>query len=210
MRILHVKTPRTQRLRFLAGQRVSLEIPGIATTEKHVASCPCDDMNLQFHIDQDDNDSFSRYVFSKMKTNDVININGPSGHFILHEDSPNPIVFVAFANGFAPIKSLIEHAMTLDVTEHIHLYWLVENEQDMYMQNLCRAWSDAFERFSYAPIIYKQGEYLAPLLEKLTADIQQYDERHYYIAGPGNQATTTKNALLKQGVPQANLFTETV
>ena len=210
MRILHVKTPRTQRLRFLAGQRVSLEIPGIAMTEKHVASCPCDDMNLQFHIDQDENDSFSRYVFSKMKTNDVININGPSGHFILHEDSPNPIVFVAFANGFAPIKSLIEHAMTLDVTEHIHLYWLVEEEQDLYMENLCRAWSDAFERFSYVPIIYQQGEYLAPFLEKLAADIQQLDEQHYYIAGPGTQAPTTKNALLKQGVPQANLFTETV
>lgn len=210
MRILHVKTPRTQRLRFLAGQRVALEIPGIATTDKHVASCPCDDMNLQFHIEQDDDDSFSRYIFKKMKTNDVININGPSGHFILHEDSPNPIVFVAFADGFAPIKSLIEHAMTLDVTEHINLYWLVEEEQNLYMQNLCRAWSDAFERFSYVPMLCKQDACLPALLEQINADIQQLDEQHYYIAGPDNQVTAVKNALLKQGVPKSNLFTETV
>ena len=210
MRILHVKTPRTQRLRFLAGQRVSLEIPGIAATEKHVASCPCDDMNLQFHINQDESDSFSRYVFSKMKTNDVININGPGGHFILHEDSPNPIVFVAFANGFAPVKSLIEHAMTLDVTEHIHLYWLVESEQGLYMQNLCRAWSDAFERFSYAPVICAQDACTSALIGQLAADIPQLDEQHYYIAGPDKQVTATKNALLKQGVPQANLFTDTI
>ena len=210
MRILHVKTPRTQRLRFLAGQRVTLEIPGIAATEKHVASCPCDDMNLQFHILKDEDDGFSRYVFTKIKTNDVIHITGPSGHFVLHEDQPNPIVFIAFDNGFSRIKSLIEHAMTLDVTEHIHLYWLVEAEQNLYMQNLCRAWSDAFERFTYVPTICKENEYVPSVLEQIGTDINDMDDKHFYIAGNRKVVDATKNALRKQGVSQNNLFCEEV
>ena len=210
MRILHVKTPRTQRLRFLAGQRVTLEIPGVAVTEKHVASCPCDDMNLQFHINDDADDSFSRYVYTKMKTNDVINISGPSGNFILHEDHPNPIVFIAFGDGFAPIKSLIEHAMTLDVTEHIHLYWIVNQEQHLYMQNLCRAWSDAFERFSYIPMLCEGEECLPELMQQLAATTNALDEQHFYIAGETKLVDATKNALRKQGVSQNNLFTEEI
>ena len=50
--LLHLQTPRSHRLRFLAGQSVTL---GLAEGEdvhaQHsIASCPCDDRNLQFFI----------------------------------------------------------------------------------------------------------------------------------------------------------------
>ncbi len=210
IRILHVKTPRTQRLRFLAGQRVSLEIPGVATTEMHVASCPCDDMNLQFHIMRDNNDTFSQYVFTRMKTNDIVNITGPQGHFSLHEDQPNPIVFIAFGKGFAPVKSLIEHAMTLDVTEYISLFWVVERTEELYMQNLCRAWADAFERFTFIPIIAPQAASIAALQEEFDLAFKSATDQHFYIAGDSNSVTATKNALLAQGVNENNIFIESI
>ena len=208
MRILHVKTPRTQRLRFLAGQRVNLEIPGVAATEKHVASCPCDDMNLQFHITRDNNDAFSQYVFTRMKTNDIVNIIGPQGQFSLHEDHPNPIVFIAFDKGFAPIKSLIEHAMTLDVTEYISLFWVVEQPEELYMQNLCRAWADAFERFTYIPVVTPQVASVQTLQDELKCVIPSATEQHFYIAGDTSRVAATRNALLAQGVNESNIFAE--
>lgn len=208
MRILHVKTPRTQRLRFLAGQRVRLEVPGAAATTIHVASCPCDDMNLQFHIARDSSDDFSNYVFNKIKTNDVVNITGPEGQFVLREDHPYPIVFIAFGNGFAPIKSLIEHAMTLDVTEHIHLYRVVAYQQDLYLQNLCRAWSDAFERFTYIPVIGSAQETQDSLVQQLRQNIHHATELQFYMAGDKIRLAKTKDALIKQGVAESNIFTE--
>jgi CDP-4-dehydro-6-deoxyglucose reductase len=57
---LHLQTPRSNRLRFLAGQRVTLGIrAGIRDgSDVHgefpVASCPCDDRNLIFHISRRD------------------------------------------------------------------------------------------------------------------------------------------------------------
>ena len=51
IRLLHLQTPRSNRLRFLAGQSVSLDAPRrVEGVVYPVASCPCDERNLQFHI----------------------------------------------------------------------------------------------------------------------------------------------------------------
>ena len=205
MLTLHIKTPRTQRLRFLAGQYVNVEIPGVASKKLHVASCPCDDMNLQFHINTECKDEFTDYITTQLKPNDAVEITGPSGHFVLHEDESNPIVFIAFGDGFAPIKSLVEHAMTLDVTEDMQLYWLVPKEQDLYMHNHCRSWADAFERFAYHPICYGEKDPVEVLTSSLNGN---KSDHHFYIAGSNSQIAKTKNALQEQGIPHKSIFTE--
>lgn len=206
VRILSLKTPRTQRLRFLAGQAVKLEIPDVTSTTLHIASCPCDDMNLQFHIHKDSDNAFSNYIFNRIKTNDLINLEGPKGHFVLREDEPNPVIFIAYGNGIAPVKSLLEHAMTLNVTEHIHLYWSVPNEKDLYLHNQCRSWNDAFESFDYTPIINNHDD----VIGHMNNDHADLSEFHFYIAGPGKNVTTTKNALLEQGVGSESIFIEEI
>jgi CDP-4-dehydro-6-deoxyglucose reductase len=206
MSSLQVKTPRTSRLRFLAGQYVSVEIPGVASKKLHIASCPCDDMNLQFHIDTDVDDEFTNYIQSQLKTNDAIEIEGPAGHFILREDESNPVVFIAFGHGFAPIKSLVEHAMTLDVSEDIQLYWLVPEKQGLYMHNHCRSWDDAFERFSYHPTVYGGNDAVQTLIDSFSDNVRDH---RFYIAGSDSQITKTKNALQAQGIPHESIFTET-
>lgn len=207
---LHIKTPRTERLRFLAGQTVNVEIPGGASKKLHVASCPCDDMNLQFHIDSRNKDGFTEHVLTQIKANDAIEIEGPSGHFVLHEDEPNPIVFIAFGNGFAPIKSLVEHAMTLDVTENMQLYWLVPEEQDLYMHNHCRSWADAFDRFAYHPISHGKDDEVQTLINSLPSDKGNMNDHHFYIAGTDSQITKTKNALQAQGISDRHIFAESI
>jgi len=202
---LHIKTPRTQRLRFLAGQTVNVEIAGIASKKLHVASCPCDDMNLQFHIDTRNNDDFTKHVLTQIKANDAIEIEGPTGHFVLHEDASNPIIFIAFEKSFAPIKSLIEHAMTLDITEDMQLYWLVPDEQDLYMHNHCRSWADAFDGFAYHPICYDKDDAVDMLINSLNGNI---DNHHFYVAGSNSQITKTKNALQAQGISEKYIFSE--
>ncbi len=208
---LNIKTPRTQRLRFLAGQTVNLDIAGVGSKTLHVASCPCDDMNLQFHFNRTDSDSFSRYIANEIKPNDTINIEGPTGHFILHEDEASPIVYIAFNTGFAPIKSLIEHALTLDITEHIQLYWLVPDRNSLYMHNNCRSWADAFELFDYYPVCYDENDPITSCLEELrNNNSEMLSVHHFYVAGSANEITQTKNALLKQGIADESIFVEPV
>ncbi len=148
MILLHLQTPRTQRLRFLAGQSVTLRVGQSYSAELPIASCPCDDRNVLFHISRQIGNLFSDYVFDHLKQNDVVEIEGPQGEFILHEKSPRPLYFFAFDSGFAPIKSLIEHALSLEV-ETIHLHWFGSSRQNIYLPNIAHAWQDALDNFHY-------------------------------------------------------------
>ncbi|MCW8956254.1 MAG: TauD/TfdA family dioxygenase, partial [Gammaproteobacteria bacterium] len=55
-----------------------------------------------------------------------IELEGPFGDFVLDDESARPVIFLAFGAGFAPIKSLVQHCMSLDQTEVMDLHWLAD------------------------------------------------------------------------------------
>lgn len=153
--LLHLQTPRTNRLRFLAGQGVTLGIAGKLADysgDYPIASCPCDDRNLHFHIRRDGADEFAERLFAgAVKGGDAVNVRGPWGDFVIAEDAARPLLFIAAATGFAPMKSLIEHAMAADTAESLSLYWSAA-PGGHYLANQCRAWADALDEFRYVEI----------------------------------------------------------
>lgn len=213
MILLHLQTPRTQRLRFLAGQSVTLWVGQSYSAELPIASCPCDDRNVLFHICRQSGNLFSDFVFDHLKPNDAVEIEGPHGEFILHEKSPRPLYFFAFDTGFAPIKSLIEHALSLEA-DTIHLHWIGSSQQDIYLPNIAHAWDDALDNFHYeehvagfdlrtvngkrAKTLLKQlGEISAADTDLLLGDI--------YIAGPENAVNIAEQFFLGKGLPKTRV-----
>jgi CDP-4-dehydro-6-deoxyglucose reductase len=55
---------------------------------------------------------------------------------------------VASGTGFAPIKSIIEHALHKGVTRPMVLYWGGRRAKDLYMDALARQWP-----IEYVPVI---------------------------------------------------------
>lgn len=155
--VLNLKTPRTQTLRFLAGQHAKVSIGNLTPRHKSVASCPCNGMVLHLHIRNVPGDEFAEYVFTKLKNKDKVEIEGPFGNFILDESSSRPIIFLAYETGFSPIKSIIEHAIALDLPQHMSLYWIARSEEDLYLRNVCRSWVDALDDFAFHPVICQES-----------------------------------------------------
>lgn len=184
--LLHVKTPRTQRLRFLAGQQVRLGGNELPMATLPISSCPCDDMNLHFQIPRLTDDAFSDHVFNHLKKGDAIRIEGPEGDFVLNEASTRSLVFIAWHTGFAPVRSLIEHAMALEITGSIKLVWMARSKMDRYQDNLCRSWQDAFDNFEYLPVDANLDDgtidttSTLELLDIKPVDLQNYD---FYVSG---------------------------
>ena len=175
--LLHLQTPRTQRLRFLAGQYVTLGVEA-ARVDLPIASCPCDDRNLHFHIA--DTAGAAR-ALTQLHLGDAVSVDGPKGDFTLTE-SKRPVVFIAGDTGFAPIKSLAEHLMAVDETRPAHLYWLA-TANGHYMNNLCRSWTDALDAFRYTPInIGTDGH--AAALERIVPAVLAQTGTEVYVAGP--------------------------
>jgi len=184
--LLHLKTPRTQRLRFLAGQQVQLALPGIDPALYPVGSCPCDDMNLHFQLPRAPGTAFSEHVFTSLGKGDQVDITGPDGDFVLDEASRRPLVFIAWHTGFAPVRSLIEHAMALEFTDSMQLVWITRNARDRYQDNLCRSWQDAFDNFRYLPLDASPGDgtlSAASVLGLLGIDPADMGDYSFYVAG---------------------------
>ena len=205
MALLHLQTPRTKRLQFLAGQAVTLETANGAEVDYPVASCPCDDRNLQFHIQRHRGDRFTDYVFKKLKSGDIVTLAGPKGEFTLNEESSRSLIFLAHGTGFAPIKSLIEHAMARDTAESMHLYWL-SGDGGHYLNNLCRSWTDALDNFRYTPLTAEAAKSAAALnqLEKDHPDLGGFD---IYAAGPETFLTSVKKYLHDNNFPDNQMIT---
>jgi len=208
--LLHLQTPRTNRLRFLAGQSVTLSIGDSDEADYAVASCPCDDRNLQFHIPNIPGNEFPQHVFNGLKSGDTVTVNGPSGEFVLHEDSPRPLLFIACDDGFAPIKSLLEHAMAVDTAEQMHLYWIATKAEGHYMQNLCRSWSDALDNFKFTPLVAEdepEKAFETALQTIVNAHPEGLGQFDLYLAGSQQFVAEAREWLTQHGVSQAQLLT---
>ncbi|MCS6787356.1 MAG: 2Fe-2S iron-sulfur cluster-binding protein [Thiobacillaceae bacterium] len=192
---LHLTTPRSQRLRFLAGQRVRLKADGVEG-EYYLASCPCEDRHLELHVRRD-NRPFARRVFDGLRKEDPVTVEGPEGSLVINLDSRRPVIFVAWDDGFAPIKSLVQHAMSLELAEHMHLYW-VAADLGHYQDNLCRSWADALDNFTYVPLWVDGG---APeVAARILDDHPDLSHTDLYAAGPAQFLQHLRDGAMARGL----------
>jgi CDP-4-dehydro-6-deoxyglucose reductase len=116
---------------------------------------PCEDRHIEVHVRRD-NRGFSRKVFDDLRKEEAVRPEGPHGNFVMKLDSRRPVLFIAWEDGFAPIKSLVQHAMSLEIAEAMYLYWAADGIGH-YQDNLCRAWTDALDDFVYQPLPIASG-----------------------------------------------------
>lgn len=205
---LHLRTPRSHNLLFLAGQGIQLQLDGMKPVTMALAGCPCDGMNLRLHVRRRTADPFSDLVFERLRKGREVVITGPVGDFTLDDDSPRPILFLAWESGFAPIASLIDHAIQLDEARQMHLYWLSGLERGHYLSNYCRAWQDALDDFHYHSVD------LAPVGKDSFASVMaRIAESHGDLAGWDCYAVLPPagldalRVLQQAGLPQQQLRT---
>ncbi len=209
-RLLHLKTPSSHRLRFLAGQSVRLgwTMPGQddVQTAYPLASCPCDDRNLHFFIGRDASDALARHLFAgDIKPGAAVTVLGPTGEFVL-ADGHRPLVFAACDGGFAPIKSLIEHALSLDAAPSLSLFWLATTSDGHFYNNQCRAWSEALDQFEYELVTHTDARVGAQqIAQAMRADLFDID-CDFYLAGPPGFISALHDELRAAGVAAAQIF----
>jgi CDP-4-dehydro-6-deoxyglucose reductase len=151
--VLYLKLPANERLQFLAGQYIEFLLRDGTRRSFSMANAPHDDELIQLHVRHVPGGHFTDHVFGKMKERDILRFEGPHGTFFLREDSDKPIVLVASGTGFAPIKSVVEHALAEGVRRPMTLYWGGRRPKDLYLNDLPLKWAAEHAGFHYVPVI---------------------------------------------------------
>ncbi len=125
-------------------------------------------------------------------------IEGPTGSFVLQEDSTAPALFMAKGEGFAPIKSLVEQAITIDNAEGMQLIQVGGNPPGSSLDNLCRSWNDSLDNFVYSDLPADIGA--TELAEVLAASLAGTSRVDVYLAGPQGWLETLFEAARSKGL----------
>ncbi len=155
--VVRLQLPAAERLQYLPGQYVEILLKDGRRRSYSLAGAPGLEEQVELHIRHTPGGVFSDHVFgvgpTQMKERDILRFEGPLGSFFLRDDSMRPIVLVASGTGFAPIKSIVEHAVLKQLDRPITLYWGGRRPHDLYMDALARSWEDALPDFRYVPVV---------------------------------------------------------
>lgn len=152
---LHLKLPANERLLFLAGQYIDILLKDGQRRAFSLASAPHDAELLQLHLRLIPGGLFTEQVFNAMKERDMLRFEGPHGDFFLREDSSKPIILVAGGTGFAPIKSIIEHALHSKIGRPMALYWGAHERAGLYLPELPQRWAHEHANVAYVPVLFE-------------------------------------------------------
>lgn len=210
--LLHLQTPRTNRLRFMAGQSVTLGYAGGSVDfrgDYPLASCPCDDRNLLFHVtraDAEAGDGFAARLFAgAVHAGDAVDVWGPYGDFVLKTESGRALAFLCCDAGFAPVRSLVEHSLALDVFPAIAVCWAATRPGGQYLANQCRAWADALDGFDYLPVEAIDAASAGRAAVERLGAMPGLAERDIYVAGNESFVAAAVAELSSAGVPKDRL-----
>ena len=151
MRVV-IAVPDDETIHFTAGQYINIILDNGERRAFSFASAPHDAKNIELQIRLVPGGRFTTHVFEGMKVGDPIRFEGPLGDFVLRE-SNRPIIFVAGATGFAPVKSMVEDAFHRGLRRPIYLYWGVRRPQDLYLPQLPEQWQREHDNFKFVPVL---------------------------------------------------------
>lgn len=209
--ILHVRTPRSNTFRFLAGQHASLQLDGLPPLDCAIASCPCNGMQLQFHLHRNTDHPLVKRAFTDLPTGIPLELSGPFGSTTLDDDAMRPLLMFAVGTDFAVVKSLIEHAINLELGQAIRLFWLSDSHTGHYLTNHCRSWGDVLDDYAFTTIttdnaIPTQQE-LSATIAQMNASVPALIDADIYLAGPLENIEYCRTALLQMGADSSRIFT---
>jgi len=181
---------------------------GDVTESFPLASCPCDERNLHFHVACEHGGSLTSLMMQNLvKPGDSIDVRGPFGYFVLGHKDARPPVFLACDTAFGPVKSLLEHAMAADEFETMALYWLATRPGGHYLANLCRAWAASLDPFKY--VLHSDPGSSAGarhLVARLLTDRKDLASAALFVAGPEAFVYAVREALDRDGLAPAKVL----
>ena len=210
---LWVSLPWGVRLDFSAGQYIQVLLDDGQRRAFSFANPPHRSERIELHVRRIPGGRFTGHVFEGMRVGDALRFEGPFGRFTLQEGE-RPLLFVAGATGFAPIKSILEDAFHRGLRRPLHLYWGVRRPDDLYLQDLVRAWEREHPQFHYVPVVSDPRSEdgwsgrTGLVHEALLADFPALAGYEVYVCGSLRMVDTAVRDFLSRGLDEQACFSD--
>lgn len=209
---LWLRLPAAERLVFLAGQYIDLLLRHGRRRSFSLANPPDADRCLELHVRELPGGHFSEHLLAQIQAKTMLRFEGPLGAFYLREESDRPIILMAGGTGFAPIKSMIEHALARGIDRPMHLFWGVRARRDLYLGELAARWAAEYGHITFTPVLSEPGAdddwdgATGWVHEAVLAAHPDLSGHQVYMAGPPPMIAAARSAFAAAGLPAGELF----
>lgn len=202
------------RIAFYAGQYINILLEDGGKRAFSFATAPHEAGPIELHIRRIEGGLFTTRVFTTMKVGDRLRFEGPVGSFFLREDGTKPVIFVAGATGFAPVKSMVEHAFHAGISRPMVLYWGTRTLADMYLRELPERWAREHANFRFVPVLSEpapgdEWEGRTGLVhEAILKDYPDLAGHRIYACGSVKMVEAAQPAFAKQGLSPDDCYSD--
>lgn len=210
---LQLALPAGQSIAFTAGQYLNVLLDDGQRRAFSFANAPQASALIELHVRLIPGGRFTGYVFNELKVGDTLRFEGPHGRFVL-QPGQAPIIFVAGATGFAPIKSIVEDAFARGIHRPMWLYWGVRKPADLYLQALAETWQREHPDFHFVPVLSDAAPQDAwrgrrgLVHEAILQDFPDLAGHEVYVCGSARMVASAIPAFLAQGLGEDACFSD--
>ncbi|KFA99671.1 NAD(P)H-flavin reductase [Vibrio sp. ER1A] len=195
--LLHPEQP----VSFKAGQYLMVVMGEADKRPFSIASSPCrHEGEIELHIGAAEHNAYAIEVVESMKQaladGGDITIEAPHGEAWIREDNQRPILLIAGGTGFSYVRSILDHCISQNIEQPIHLYWGGRDEAQLYAKKELMEIAEQHQRIQFIPVIEdasvewsgKKGN----VLQAVSEDFETLADFDIYIAGRFEMAGTAR------------------
>lgn len=198
-------------LSFSAGQYAQLSFPSAPTRDYSMANQP-GERELEFHIRRIPNGAASERVATRLAIGDKVTVRGPFGSAFLRHRHTGPILAIAGGSGMAPMKSIVETALSHGFRQPIHFYFGVRQERDLYLVDHFQTLRERNPNLTFIPVLSQAegsvGYRTGTVIQAIAEDLPDLDGWQTYMAGPPAMTDAAMPILLECGLRHEDLHVD--
>ena len=208
-----LRLPDGERIAFAAGQFINIILDDGERRALSFATPPAESSLVELHVRLLPGGRFTTHVFNAMKVGDAVHFEGPLGASAI-TDGVKPMIFVAGATGFAPVKSMLEYAFASGFKRPLLLYWGVRSKRDLYLPDLPRQWEQEHPNFRYVPVLSEPAPSdhwdgrTGLVHEAILADFPNLSGHEIYACGSMKMVEAARPAFIAHGLSEQSCFSD--
>jgi CDP-4-dehydro-6-deoxyglucose reductase, E3 len=205
-----LRLPAVEPLRFKAGQYIDVLLEGGRRRSFSIASPPHDSDLIELHVRRVPGGGFTEALFETLHGGSLLRIEGPIGQFVYRE-STAPALMIAGGTGFAPLKSMLRHALEKGSSREIWFYWGARQPIDVYEEALMVEWTRQHPNLRFTAVLSEARATSAAhhrlgwVHEAVAADHPSLAAFDVYAAGPPAMVEAIRASFPARGVSEDRL-----
>lgn len=207
---LSIRGESLNRLAFLPGQYVNLQVPGSGQSRAYSFSSLQKDGEVSFLIRNVPGGLMSRFLTGLAKAGDAMTLAGPLGSFYLREIR-RPLLLLAGGTGLAPFTAMLEQIAECGSEYPLHLIYGVTHDFDLVEMDRLEAFAARIPNFTFSACVaspdsrYPRKGYVTQHIEPAHLNDGEVD---LYLCGPPPMVEAVSQYLREQGITPASFYYE--